>query len=344
MTKPLISVLLPVHNAASTIDAALTSMARQTEPRFEMIVVDDGSTDGTHGRLMNWADRDSRIRLLRQEQGGTSSALNAAIKMADGDYLARMDGDDIALPGRLAWQRRFLDANPAVDVCGTWIEVFGDVSRRTLRYPTVDGAIRARLYFDSPLAHPSVMLRRSVIEGLDPVYRVSFSRAQDYDLWERLQSRCVFANLPRCLLRYRMHGGQSTVHDRSSMLTAAAIVRARLLRSWWPELGDEDMSLHQALCTGGLPITRESLDSAELWLLRLAGRNDPPPLVSAGEWRTELAVKWWETCFHFSTLGGHMIRRFVRSPLLQPRAIRLEEWLRLLAKGALPHVARGKSA
>ena len=330
MPAPLISVLLPVRDGGEYLPEALASLETQTCRDFEVVAVDDGSTDGTSDRLLAWAKRDARIRVVKQDHQGVTVALNKAIEHSQGRFLARMDADDIALPHRFERQLQALADDPRVGVCGTWVKVFGVLGRHTWRYPVSDDGIRARLMFDCPLAHPSVMIRREALDGMQPVYRTEYRRAQDYDLWERLRTSCRFRNVPTPLLAYRIHPLQATVTDEAEMFASAARVRKRLLSSWWPEATEEECRFHHELSADLLAVSPEGFAAAERWLLELAERHRRRLMVAPDVWSATLAVKWLEVCRHFRGLGLRVLRQYAASPLAQIRAVPPRRVLRLV--------------
>jgi glycosyltransferase involved in cell wall biosynthesis len=332
-TAPLISVLLPVRNGVHYLDVAMRSLLTQSLADFEVIAVDDGSTDDTSVRLLAWKERDPRVRIVTLGGVGPAGALNAAINCARGEFFARMDADDISLPGRFSEQVACLKANPRVGVCGTWVKTFGDGGIHTWRYPQADQDIRARLFFSSPFAHPSVIIRRSALDLLPEAYRLDAGRAEDYDLWMRLSKVCEFRNLPRVRLRYRLHSQQVTVKEGASSEAGARRVCASMLEEWWPECTDADKQFHHLLCRDQLPVTAEHLLASEQWLLRLWGQNRRVSYVSQGAWRDALAVKWLEVCRHFHPMGLHMLAHFFKSPLAHFTSIPAHRLTRLLIEG-----------
>ena len=341
--SPVISVLLPVRNGALYIDEALRSIFAQTEQDFEVIAVDDGSSDETPARLKEWAARDPRVVIIKLSGVGPALALNAAISEARGEYLARMDADDVSHPGRFEAQIHLLVRQRDVGACGTWVRTFGVAGRHTWRHPATDFGIRARLVFDSPLAHPSVMIRRDAVKDMNPIYRQEFGRAEDYDLWERLGKTCKLANVPRVLLNYRMHTNQVTVTANAASVAGAALVRARILRNWWPTATDRDLQLHEQMCTRALPATMEALAEMEAWLLRMGEYHQHHAFVPEQVWRETLATKWWEVCRDSQAIGAKMLVRFIKSPLQRPTAIPARRWLRLLAETAC-HACKNRGA
>lgn len=333
---PRLSVLMPARNAGRFLDEAIESILTQTERDLELVVVNDGSTDDTGERLQGWAGRDRRCRVFQAAGLGPAGALNVALAEARGALLARMDADDISLPRRLERQRALFERQDRLVVAGTWARTFGDAGAHTWRHPTEDGGLRARLVFDSPLVHPTVMMRRSAINGLGTVYRPEFGRAEDYDLWERLQHVGAMANLPEVHLRYRTHAAQVTVTSRSDSVAGAAQVRKRLLATWWPECTEADHRWHHAFSAELVPPTAATLDQAEAWLGRLDAHHRHRPLAPAGAWRQVVASKWWEICRHCRGLGPPAFWRFLRSPLGGWTAVPPRRVLRLAVESLRP--------
>lgn len=206
---------MSVYNGERYLREALDSILAQTFAGFEFIIIDDGSSDNTWSILRNYAAQDSRIVLMRNETNvGLAASLSGGLELAQSEYIARMDADDISLPERLATQVAFLDEHPDIGVVGCAacvIDAEGSPARVT-DLPTMHGLILWSLCFHSPFVHPSVVFRKSVIErvgGYDDTLLVN----QDRDLWQRLSSVTRFENLPDVLLLYRRHpAGSSCFH------------------------------------------------------------------------------------------------------------------------------------
>jgi glycosyltransferase involved in cell wall biosynthesis len=225
---PRVTVLMPVRNGGPYLRAAVESILAQTYPDFELLVVDDGSTDDTVSVLASFAARDARIRTISRPSAGLVDALNFGLSKADCEFVARMDADDIALPRRLEHQLRFLAARPGHIVCGVAYSIFG-ASRAFGMPPCSNAACKATLLLFPCFAHSTTMLRRAALLETGIRYRKGFPHCEDYQLWSELAAHGRFANIPRLLMRYRAHAGQtSALHARIQRETHAKIAACNL--------------------------------------------------------------------------------------------------------------------
>lgn len=202
--QPEVTVLMPVFNGAKHLREALESILNQTFTGFEYLIIDDGSADGSIDIVKSY--NDPRIRLLCNEKNlKLAATLNRGLKEARGRYIARMDCDDICLPERLARQVEFMESNPECGLCGT--NALGmDISGAKTYSPfwgDTKVPIEWSLLWENPIAHPTVMIRKRVLQDFGLRYRNIPS--EDYDLWCRMLLRAKIARLPDVLLRYRFH-------------------------------------------------------------------------------------------------------------------------------------------
>jgi glycosyltransferase involved in cell wall biosynthesis len=217
---PKLSVLLPCYNASGTLNEALYSLTCQTLSDFEIIAVDDGSTDGTLQMLQALALKDTRLRILPRSHEGIVSTLNAGLELCTALYVARMDADDCAHPERLEKQASFLDAHPEVGVVSCWVAGFpaGQVRQGFTIYMEWlnsllrNDDIRREIFVESPLPHPSLTIRRELLQQVGGYQDHGW--AEDYDLLLRLYlAGARFAKLPEVLLEWREHPQRLTRTD-----------------------------------------------------------------------------------------------------------------------------------
>lgn len=201
---PRVTVLLPVYNAARYVGQAVHSVLSQTFADFELIVVDDASSDESP-RIVQSFD-DPRIRFVRNDRNlGLTPTLNRGLALARGEFVARQDADDLSAPTRLEHQVAFLSSNAAVAVVGSWYTKIGEngelLGDRTL--PTADAGIRWAMLSYCPMVHSAAMFRRDAIVALGG-YDERFAYAQDFDLWSRVAKVHRLANVAEHLVRYRV--------------------------------------------------------------------------------------------------------------------------------------------
>jgi glycosyltransferase involved in cell wall biosynthesis len=203
MTTPRVSVVLSVHNGAADLPKAVDSILTQTFRDFELIAINNGSTDDTAAVLDGL--RDPRVRVVHQDDMGLAAALNRGIALARGRYIGRQDHDDWAKPTRLEKQVAFLEANPNCALVGTRAEIWvGDEkTKRAHDHPTGNAALQFDLLFDNPFVHSSTMLRKSALDTVGGYSTDRSRQPEDYELWSRLARRYEVANLPERLVIYR---------------------------------------------------------------------------------------------------------------------------------------------
>lgn len=213
MKTPRISVLMPAYNSEKYIAESIESILNQSFKDFEFIIINDGSTDGTAKIIKEYAKNDSRIRFVNHSKNkGLIGVLNEGLGLATGEYIARMDSDDISLPSRFEKQIAYMDAHPECGVLGTWFQVFGNMND-VVRHPENIGFLN--LLINQHVGHPTVMLRKSVIDKYDFRYSPEYKHAEDFELWSRMVLVTEIHNLPEILLWYRWADANiSVVHSQ----------------------------------------------------------------------------------------------------------------------------------
>ena len=231
-SPPRVTIAMPVHNARAHLREALDSVIGQSYPHWELVVVDDGSTDGSAEILSEYVAREPRLRVFRQpEQRGIVAARNRALAEASegSTYLAILDADDVALPDRIEAQVAFMEAHPDHALVGGHTLIIDENSQpRGLRsYPLQYAAICDVIGRYNPFAQSAVLLRRSLLAQVGS-YDPAFPRCQDYDLWLRIASRFPVANLDRPLIRYRISAAQG----KRTHLRQTLSLTLQLQRRW----------------------------------------------------------------------------------------------------------------
>lgn len=202
--KPETSVIMSVHNGMPFLTDSVKSILNQTYKNFEFIIVDDASTDKTSKYLKSLKDK--RIRLLKNSKNlGLAASLNKALKVARGEFIARMDADDISKPSRLETQVKFLINRPSIDICGSWVDLIDEDGKivGTKKYPKTDKEIKKLLNWQSAIIHPTFFTRDSFFKKLGG-YNPDFDLAEDYEILTRAKKDFKMANISKKLLLWRL--------------------------------------------------------------------------------------------------------------------------------------------
>ncbi len=240
-SAPRVSVLMPVYNGGAYLANAIKSVLAQTFADFELIVVDDASTDASREVVKSVDDK--RVRLIPNAANlGLPAALNIGLAAAAGEYVARMDQDDLCLPTRLERQVAHLDRHAEIGILGTGVQLIDSAGAvgAELFFPASDALIRWKLPLYSPFAHPTVMMRRAVVAALGG-YRVSAVHCEDYDLWWRASATTRLANLDQVLLQLRKHDASMTQrfassHEKTAIEICGSALHATLGETFAPDL------------------------------------------------------------------------------------------------------------
>jgi glycosyltransferase involved in cell wall biosynthesis len=255
---PALTVFIPVFNGEAFLDAAVRSVLTQEGPSFELLVVDDGSTDLTPSILAGFAATDSRIRVITNTSNqGASYSANLAIREARGRFLLRLDADDISLPGRHIRQYAVL-LRGDVQVVGGEIELIGEKQGR-VPFPHSDGDIKANFFAcANNIANPASAFDLHFVRQAGLTFNQQLRVAEDLNFWIAcMLARAKFENVAEPVIQYRIHPGQAS-RSAELMRKAQADIRERLLTLWFPTLHALDRRVIQALLLGGA-LPREAL-------------------------------------------------------------------------------------
>ncbi|MBU1107598.1 MAG: glycosyltransferase [Candidatus Riflebacteria bacterium] len=227
MSTPEISIVLPVYNAADYLLECLRSISTQSFKNWELIAINDGSTDNSLQILKNFARNEHRMHVISRENRGMVATLNEGIKFAQGEWIARMDADDVCHIDRLEKQLAWAIKQNA-DVCGGGIARTGSTGGNSWVFPSSNEGIYTWMLFRSAFAHPTVMIRRKI--ALQFPYNEKFTYSQDYELWTRMAlAKVSMTNYPATVLNYRIHSEQVS-HTKKEAQTN---LRMEITRNYW---------------------------------------------------------------------------------------------------------------
>ncbi len=289
---------MPVFNGEKYLNTAIESILNQSYSHFEFLILDDGSTDQSITIVKSY--RDSRINhIISPQNCGIEKTLNKGLELAQGEYIARMDCDDISYPNRLERQLSYMEQHPDIGVLGASMQLLENRRKTGIRrWPSTDEEIKIHLLFQNPLSHPVVMMRKESIAEFR--YPEECKYAEDYRFWTVLADHTNFANLPDTLLHYRVHEAQITEKQAALSNTAARAARQHYLKSRFENITDEELLVHHQLAERDRYI---ELKSAKLWIEKIAELNRAKGFFQQEKLVQVLAMIWWRCCRNNRTTG-----------------------------------------
>lgn len=253
-TLPKVTVLMPVYNGETYIGEAIDSILGQSFTDFELLIVNDGSTDSSREIVMSYPD--PRVRVVDNGRNyGQGITRNRGVDLARGEYIALMDCDDVSLVYRLEKQVSFMDTHPEVGVCGSFMIMRwsgGGVSLQC--YAAAHDEIKCKMFLNSEIANPTSMIRRSVLLKNALHYREDYVVAQDYDLWARMLNITRFANLQLPLVIYRAHESSMSAMHFALQRQNAARVRRNMLNAMELSPTEEELAIHEGSIRNDLAV------------------------------------------------------------------------------------------
>lgn len=301
---PRITVFIPAFNSERYIGEAIESVLTQSFTDFELLVIDDGSTDGTPDVIQSFTN-DKRLRIVIQKNNlGRPRTRNHGLDLARGEYIALLDADDRCTPHRLQKQIDFLDEHRDIDGIGGRTHLIDDHSkvikwnrRKKARFPAV---IACRILSDCPLAHTTMMIRMSALSSYR--YNNNFPVAQDYELFSRMIPACRFAILPETFAYYRQHAAQAGQAQSDAQAAARLRIYGHLMTALGVDFNQSDLIRHECLFKHRIPEHVDfSLDInflrwARNWLESLLRANEQKEIYPEPEFSSALAKRWLFVC------------------------------------------------
>ncbi|MDB4655567.1 glycosyltransferase [Flavobacteriales bacterium] len=298
---PLVTVLMPVYNAEEFVETAIQSILEQTYKNFELLIMDDGSTDDSAAIIL--AIDDSRISYIKNDVNlKLITTLNKGLKLAKGKYIARLDADDIAEKTRLQEQVDFMEANPKVGLSGTWYTAFG-TKNSTVKNPTQNQDIRYMALYQCPIIHPSTIFRTSVIRDNNLSYNMDYPHAEDYELWCRFAQVSELANIPSILLKYRLHETNVSKLENPTQAANTLRIKTELFENIGVAVTPEELKLFERLNHHVVDFSESDLVQLGRFLTKLVLANNSSSYLEPAYLTQLLKRKWYETCSNHYFLG-----------------------------------------
>lgn len=335
---PKISVVMPIYKGDKYLSEAVDSILNQTFSDFEFIIICDDPSDETRYLLDKYRQKDSRMKVHYQEKQGLVNSLNKGISLSKGEYIVRMDADDISLPNRLIKQVKFMDENPEVGISGTAVKTFGD-ELHVWKYPCDHDTIVCNMLFQCSIAHPTVIVRKSIFCQNRFSYHENESYAEDYGLWIRTAKVTKLANIPDILLYYRFHASNTNRHAQKDMSDEMRLSQIRQLGISPTKLESE---IHEAISDFRYEKSEEFIHSAKSWLEKLQAANSKMSIYPEPAFSKVLANNWYYVCCNSGYSGVNSWNLFYKCNLSKSANILYTQKAVLLLKpvltslGALP--------
>lgn len=254
---------MSVYNGTPYLPEAVESILNQTYKNFEFIIVDDASIDNSWKYLKGRQDK--RIKLIKNTKNlGLAESLNKGLKFATGDYIARMDADDISYSDRFTQQLRFLEKNKSISICGTWVDLINAKGKiiGNKKYPTKNNELEKALRWYQPLVHPTMMARAIFFRKLSG-YRPEYDFAEDYDLLSRALGKYKMANVPSALLGWRLARGRRSRRYMTKIDIVDLKVKLNILRGNYYGMSYIYFVIKKVITTFLLP------PSVKIWIAKI---------------------------------------------------------------------------
>jgi glycosyltransferase involved in cell wall biosynthesis len=289
--SPRVTVLMPVYNAAPHLLQAVNSILAGDFRDLELLAINDGSTDQSEDILRSIAD--PRLRIVRNPKNvGVAATLNRGFDLAEGDFIARMDSDDISTPDRLMRQVAFMEAKPEIGVSGTWTKTFGALPNIKMRPPLSSNQIKVQLFAFNSFCHPTVIMRKQMFTERELRYAMDAHHGEDLELWMRADDCFQLANLPAICLHYRVHENQITKSFSGQQLETQASLQRRQLLRLVSDASEIEIQLHLKAVDLRRQLTHEDVRAIGTWLERLEDSNRRFKRYDVPTFRSFLEQRW----------------------------------------------------
>ena len=330
MDKPEVTVLLPVYNASDYLRAAIDSILNQSFKNFELLIINDGSKDQSSNIIHSY--RDPRLRIIHHSKNvGLIKTLNEGLKIASGNYIVRMDADDVSLPHRIEKQVKFMNAHPEVALAGTW---FRDLKSKikVAKTPINHNALKSYLFFSCGLAHPTVILRKNVFYEHHLFFNSDYPHAEDYELWVRASRMLEIANIPEVLLQYRFHDEQVSARHNNTQRSSIHRCHQRQLMELGLEPSVKELQLHFSIANLLFTPEKEFVADAENWLLKVANANEQTKIFSHPHFKKIIGDYWYNICSTLYEQGVDTGKSFTKSSLTKDNYVSTSRQLKFQLK------------
>lgn len=307
---------MSVYNSEDYLVETIESVLSQTFTDFEFLIMNDASTDKSLEIIKNY--HDSRIRLINREKNiGLQKNLFEGMNIAKGEYVARMDSDDICLPERFFEQVKFMDSHPEIGMCGSWYKTFGAGTSFVNKPPTDPDDLKANMLFYTSIAHPTVMMRKAFFQKFNLNYNQELRYCEDYELWSRCIQYFPIANIPKTLLLYRIRPDSAFQAHKQETWDIAYPLRTGMLKKIGIEQIEEEKRIHNFLKPADTENISEYLKKQEVWLGKILEANKNKPEYKTKSLEKVIYERWRAVCVANAKYGFSVWLKFRTSLLFK---------------------------
>ena len=296
--KPLVTVLLPVYNAEKYLPQAIESILNQTFCNFELLIINDGSTDKSLKVIESYKDK--RIRVLNREQNaGLVKTLNIGLKEVTSEFIIRADADDICLPNRFEQQVRFMQENKKIGACGSWFDTINSQEKKKsgARYSASDETIRLKHLYQIHISHGTAIIRTSVLNENAISYSSDFDHAEDYDIFDRIGLVSKLANIQQVLYVVRLHDSNvSKTFNHVQKDNSQGVKRRIFKRLGINDISDEEILMYQELQHQNYKQLSNKAKKVQLVLTSMFTANEKSEMFSQQFFNHHLSTVWFHYC------------------------------------------------
>ena len=332
---PKITVLMAAYNAESFLREAIDSVLAQTVADFEFLIFEDCSTDTTRQILKSYQDPRIKLHLNDTNQGLTKNLIRG-MDLAQGEYVARMDADDVCMANRFEQQLKYFETHSEVSVLGSAVTFFDGKGDEFVGYqPTEHDEIKVTLLLGFTMLHPSVMMRKADMDQYGLNYDPEFVVSQDHDLWTRSIGKLRFANVAEPLLKMREHGGKITHTRKPKQQELSSIIRRRQLDELEVQYSQEELSAFNLGGSDISTITMEQIHALESVYLKIIKGNRLNARYEQRILQRRVAAQFRGICRQLLIEGSRVGRLFWRSGLRKYDSLTIIEYVKMVYRTLL---------